>query len=131
MKVVDIMNPNPARVGMDDTLATALKVMAEQKNRHVVVMKEPNDVAGIITDSDLAMYYDPAGMNPERWEQVKVSQLMSPHPVSIGSHASVEAAATMLLKLGVSALPVVDNGDLRGILSEKDFVRHFAGRTQE
>ena len=42
-----------------------------------------------------------------------------------------QAAAAMLLKLGVSALPVVDNGDLRGILSEKDFVRHFAGQGRE
>ena len=126
MNVADIMNRNPARVRMDDTLSTALKIMAEQKIRHVVVMKEPDDVAGIVTDSDLAMYYDPVKMTPERWERMKVSQLMTARPVSIGSHAPIEAAAKMLLKAGVTALPVIENGDLRGILSERDFVRHFA-----
>ena len=126
MNVADIMNPNPARVGVDDTLATALKVMAEQKNRHVVVMEEGQTVTGILSDRDLAMYYDPVNMTPERWKDVKVSLLMSADPVSIGSHAPVGEAAKLLLRHGVSALPVVDNGVLTGILSEKDFVRHFA-----
>ncbi|MND05776.1 CBS domain protein [compost metagenome] len=44
----------------------------------------------------------------------------------MGSGADLSAAAQMLLKHAVSALPVVDNGGLVGILSEKDFVRHFA-----
>lgn len=131
MNVADIMNRNPARVQMDDTLSTALRIMVEQKTRHVVVMKEPDDVAGIVTDSDLAMYYDPVKMTPERWEQMKVSQLMTARPVSIGSHAPIEAAAKMLLKAGVTALPVIENGDLRGILSERDFVRHFARESEQ
>ncbi|MCZ6628358.1 MAG: hypothetical protein O7E56_09040 [SAR324 cluster bacterium] len=44
---------------MDDTLATALKMMTVEKNRHVVVIKEPNDVAGILSGRDLAMVCDP------------------------------------------------------------------------
>ena len=126
MKVSDFMNESPATVRMEDTLDTALNLMAEQKNRHVVVMKEGDEVAGILTDRDLAMYYDPTNMTAERWKKAKVSDLMTEHPVSIGSHAPIDAAARMLLKLGVSALPVVESGTLCGILSEKDFVRHFA-----
>lgn len=126
MNVGDIMNRNPGKVGVEDTLATALKVMAEEKNRHVVVIKDPGDVVGILSDRDLAMYYDPVNMTPERWEQAKVSDLMSRDPISIGSQAPLHEAAKILLKQGVSALPVVENGDLRGILSEKDFVRYFA-----
>jgi CBS domain-containing protein len=55
---------------------------------------------------------------------------MSADPETIGSHASVEEAAKMLLRLGVSALPVVESGELRGIITEKDFVRHFARETE-
>jgi CBS domain-containing protein len=65
-------------------------------------------------------------MTKERWEQSSVGQLMTPKPVTVGSGTELGAAAQMLLKHAVSALPVVDNGDLVGILSEKDFVRHFA-----
>ena len=126
MKVMNFMNESPASVKLDDTLDTALELMAEHKNRHVVVMGEGGEVAGILSDRDLAMFYDPANMTAERWASAKVSDLMTERPVSIGSHAPIEAAAKMLLKLGISALPVVENGTLRGILSEKDFVRHFA-----
>ena len=125
MKVSDFMNTSPAHVSMEDTLDKALKVMAARKTGHVVVMKDGEDVAGILSDRDLAMYYDPENMTGERWAQAKVSQLMTAHPVSIGSHAPIGEAAKMLLRLGLSALPVVENGTLRGILSEKDFVRHF------
>lgn len=128
MKVSDFMNDSPAHVDTDDTLDKALKVMAEQKNRHVVVLKGGEDVAGILSDRDLAMYYDPQNMTAERWASAKVSDLMTERPVSIGSHAPIREAAKMLLKLGISALPVVENGTLRGILSEKDFVRYFAGK---
>ena len=126
MKVSDFMTISPAQIELEDTLDKALKIMAEQKKRHVVVMGEGGEVAGILSDSDLAMYYDPANMTSERWASAKVSDLMTARPVSIGSHAPIEEAARMLLKFGLSALPVVENGTLRGILSEKDFVRHFS-----
>jgi acetoin utilization protein AcuB len=126
MMVSDFMNPSPATVSEDATLAETLGVMAAQKKRHVVVMQGEEDVAGIVSDSDLAMYYDPVSMTPDKWQQMKVSQMMSPDPVTIGSQAPIEEAAKLLLKTGVSALPVVENGILRGILTETDFVRHFA-----
>lgn len=120
------MNDAPAHVSPEDTLDAALRMMAGQKTSHVVVMKEGGEVAGILSDRDLAMFYDPANMTAERWAQAKVSDLMTARPTSIGSHAPIEEAAKLLLKSGISALPVVENGVLRGILSEKDFVRHFA-----
>jgi CBS domain-containing protein len=129
MNVSDFMNQSPPQLKLEDTLETALKVMAEHRNRHVVVMGDGGEVAGIISDRDLAMYYDPENMTAERWAEAKVSDLMTERPVSIGSHAPIEEAAKMLLRLGISALPVVENGTLRGILSEKDFVRHFAKDT--
>ena len=125
MNVGDFMNENPPRIGMEATLAEALQMMADNKTRHIVVFDEGRDIAGILSDRDLAMYYDPVNMNSERWREAKVSQLMSADPVSIGSQAPIKEAAKLLLRQGVSALPVVDNGELTGILSEKDFVRHF------
>ncbi len=126
MKVSDFMNPEPITVLETATLAVVLKLMADQKNRHVVVLRGQQGVAGIISDRDLAMFYDPVKMTPEKWGTTTAAQLMSPDPITIGSHASIEEAAKLLLKSGVSALPIVENGALRGILSEKDFVRHFA-----
>ncbi len=130
MKVSDVMNQHPATVLETATLTLVLKLMAEQKNRHVVVLRGQQSVVGIISDRDLAMFYDPVSMTPEKWGEATASQLMSPDPVTIGGQAPIEQAAKLLLKTGVSALPIVENGALRGILSEKDFVRHFAGGSE-
>jgi acetoin utilization protein AcuB len=129
MIVREFMNQAPATIRPNATLAEALQLMADRKVRHLVVVEaEEAAVVGILSDRDMAMFYDPVNMTQERWKQGVVSQLMSKTPVTIGSSAKVEEAARLLLREGVSALPVVDNGQLVGILSDRDFARHFAGR---
>ena len=125
MKVEELMNDDPVSISPDGTLEEALHKMADKKIRHLVVIEDGDNVAGIISDRDLAMFYDPVHMTQERWKKSYVRDLMSTDPVSIGSQAPVEEAAKLLIKLAISALPVVDNGMLTGILSEKDFVKYF------
>lgn len=126
MNVSQIMNTSPGRIAPKERLRRALDMMAEEKGRHVVVLDDVERVVGILSDRDLAMYYDPVNMTEERWDEATVEQLMSPDPICIGSRTEIQAAAKLLLSSAVSALPVVDNGSLVGIITEKDFVRYFA-----
>ena len=130
MEVRDIRNRNAARMASDGLLGAALEMMADLKARHVVIVDQLTRVIGIVSDRDLAMYYDPVNMTAEKWAAATVKQIMTPDPVCIGSGATLRTAAQLLLKSAVSALPVVDNGELVGILSEKDFVRFSAGRDE-
>src|SRR5688572_24526585 len=52
-----------------------------------------------------------------------VRDLMTPHPVTIGPHETVERAATLMHDKEVSRLPVVENGRLVGIIARGDIVR--------
>ena len=126
MKVRELMNEKPATLTAQASLADALDLMAKQKLRHVVILDGLGLPVGIVSDRDLAMVYDPAAISDGRWKQTKVDQVMTPDPITVGSGAEVQAVAKLLLQHAVSALPVVDNGQLVGILSEKDFVRYFA-----
>ena len=83
-------------------------------------------MVGILSDQDMSMVYDPWQMTETRWKTITVKEVMSPNPVTIGSNATIEEAARILLREAVSALPVVDNGQLVGALSDRDFTRHFA-----
>lgn len=125
MLVRDLMNQSPGTIGPEATLADALQLMADKKNRHLVVV-EADTVVGIVSDRDLAMFYDPAGMTSERWQQTQVKRLMVSNPVVIGSGSTVGEAARLLLRTAISALPVVDSGQLVGVISDRDFTRHFA-----
>ena len=126
MLVRDLMNAGPAVISPREGLDQALALMAEHKNRHLMVVDAATNVVGILSDQDIAMVYDPQEMTQARWKAILVEAVMTRHPVTIGSQASIEAAARMLLKEAVSALPVVDNGQLVGVLSDRDFTRHFA-----
>lgn len=131
MKVREMMNEKPATLTAQASLAETLDTMAKQKSRHVVILNESRAPIGIISDRDLAMVYDPEAISKGRWNETKVTQVMTPSPITVGSGADLQAAAKMLLQHAISALPVVDDGKLVGILSEKDFVRHFARNRPE
>ena len=126
MIVADLMNKNPATIQPGANLAQALEEMAAKKTRHLIVISETDAVAGILSDRDLAMYYDPGTMTQQKWEQATVESLMTANPISIGSKAPLVEAAKLLLKSGFSALPIVDAGSLAGILTERDFVRYLS-----
>jgi len=126
MFVADFMSPRPIQISPDEDLAEALAKMGKHKIRHLVVVSEDGTVKGILSDRDLAMYYDPMNMTEERWKQARVKDLMTRDPDTIGSLSPIRSAAKLILSLAISALPVVDNGQLKGLLTERDFVRHFA-----
>ena len=126
MQVNDIMNSKPAVISPQASLPQALAMMAERKNRHLMVLDDQAMVLGILSDKDLAMAYDPAAGEGSAWQHATVKQLMTARPVTIGSKAEVGEAARLLLKTAVSAMPVVDNGQLVGLLTDRDFTRYFA-----
>jgi acetoin utilization protein AcuB len=125
MRVRDIMSRDPATLAPEATLAEALALMAERKRRHLFVV-ERGQVVGMLSDRDLSLYYDPRGMTEARWQATPVLALMMASPPSIGGDAPVHEAARLLLTAAVSALPVVDDGRLVGVLSDREFTRHFA-----
>ena len=52
-----------------------------------------------------------------------VREVMTPHAVTIGPDETVERAATLMHDKEVSRLPVVENGQLVGIIARGDIVR--------
>ena len=62
---------------------------------------------------------------------MKVSDVMTVDVVSVTPDTGLKAAARKMVEFGVSGLPVVDDtGKLVGIITEADFVKQEAGRSQ-
>ena len=52
-----------------------------------------------------------------------ISEIMTPNPVTITSEATLKEAADRMIKKDVGGLPVVDeDGSLKGIITESDFL---------
>lgn len=60
--------------------------------------------------------------------EMRIGDLMTTDVVTIGSEASLKEAARRMLKAGVSGLPVTEDGNLVGIITEADFVSEEAER---
>ena len=55
-------------------------------------------------------------------EPLPVSEVMRRDPVSVAPETPTIAAIALMREAGVSALPVVRDGTLVGIISERDFM---------
>ncbi len=62
----------------------------------------------------------------ERMVKLRVSDLMSPAPITTSSGERLQAAAQLMSSKGIHRLPVVDGDELVGILSALDIVRQVA-----
>ncbi|GAB4388902.1 MAG: hypothetical protein Kow0025_10980 [Thermodesulfovibrionales bacterium] len=59
--------------------------------------------------------------------QVKARDIMTRQVVSVAPDAPVEEVAARMAEAGVSGLPVVEGGEVLGVISEKDFLSRMGG----
>jgi len=114
--VRDVMTPRPETIGHDEDLATAAAKMRDLDVGVLPVMAG-GQVAGIITDRDLAMAM--AGGDGQL-SALRIEDLMSSVPVTIGPDATLQEATELMAGNQIRRLLVVDGTDLTGILSLGD-----------
>ena len=59
-------------------------------------------------------------------EGVKISEVMSAPPRTIGPGESMQAAARAMAEYKIGCLPVVDGDEIVGIVTETDVLHYFA-----
>lgn len=111
----------------------AYEKMSQNRIRHLPVIDADGRLIGIVTDRDIrsalpySMIKDPARTaETEKVKDLKVKDIMTTDPKTIGPHHTIQDALVLIQELRVGALPVVDKeGKLKGILSVRDLLRAF------
>lgn len=114
--VRDVMTNNPENVDADASVSDAATIMHELEIGAVPVVGN-GAIQGIITDRDIAIRVVAANRNPS---EVKVSEIATPNPVTVGPDADMKEAEDLMAQHQVRRLPVVENGKLVGILALGD-----------
>lgn len=109
------MTRNPVTITAHDTLAKAKALMSAGGFRRLPVV-EGDRLTGIITESDMAPHLG-------YLEATRVDGTMTPSPMTVTSHSSVEDAARLMIEHKVGGIPVVDEERLVGIVSTSDLLR--------
>ena len=117
MLVSKRMKKTPVTVSPEDHLATVQKKMKDGGFRRTPVV-ENGRLVGIVTEKDLRQHLG-------YLERTKVNVAMSEKLVTVAPQTTLEEAALLLLKHKIGGLPVVDDGQLVGIITTSDILHAF------
>lgn len=128
MYVSDWMTKKVIILYPDDYLSDAISVMREHNIKHLPIIKN-DKLKGILSDRDIKEYSPSKATTLDIYElhyllaKTKVQELMTPKVITTVPDAPVEEAAMIMLDKSIGCLPVLDQGRLAGIISDKDIFR--------
>jgi acetoin utilization protein AcuB len=131
MRVRELMTGAPTTVHLDMPVLDARHLMLERRIRHLPVVNEANELAGIVTDRDIRLNLPSQATSLSVWEinhllaQLTVAKVMTQSVITVGPDREARDAAQLMLDHTIGALPVVDGGRLIGIITETDLLRAF------
>lgn len=120
-RVDQYMTTDLFTVHEDEPVDLVASIMDWRHVRHVPVENNVNQIVGIVSYRALLRLIA-TGWRPGLGEPVAVSEVMRRDPVSVTPETSTLDAIALMREFGVSALPVVRDGTLVGIVSERDFM---------
>jgi acetoin utilization protein AcuB len=121
MLVKDVMKSPVLSVGPETTLEEAYKLLLEKGIRHLPVVAEGR-LLGIITDRDIRLatsHLNPKGPCPGCTQvgEVMTKEVVTAHPLD-----PVEEAARVMRHRKIGSLPVLEDGEIVGIVTGIDLL---------
>jgi len=118
------MTPNPLIVDIDEDVTAAQEVMRQEAVSHLLVFDECK-LIGVLSETDLKLIDQiRRKFNDGEAMKIKVSDLMTRHPLTVSPSSHMSTAMTMMEERKIHCLPVIDQyGDVIGILTGTDALR--------
>lgn len=129
-----IMSINPVVANPFNNFSQVLRLFSEFPVHHLPVVDGNNKLIGIISSSDLYKVFITLSSRPEKItmdmdaldKAINISDIMTSNPISISSGEPISKAVKVFAEKKFLSLPVVDNGQLIGILSMKDVIKYVS-----
>ena len=116
--VKEAMKPKPITVKTKTTVKEAAEIMKKKGiGNCIVVDKKP---IGIITESDILKKVVAEDLKAS---DVLVEDIMQTPLIVIDPYVDIEKAMQTMIKCNIRRLPVIENGELIGIITVKDILR--------
>jgi CBS domain-containing protein len=121
--MLDQKGPQVWFVHPDDTVYDAIKMMAD-KNVGALVVLDGSKIVGIVTERDYARNVFLKGRASP---QTLVREIMQRNVVCVEPDKSIEECMAIMSAKRVRHLPVINDGELLGIVSIGDLVKSIIG----
>jgi CBS domain-containing protein len=144
IKVKDIMTKEVITVSPEAEIVYATKLLLENRINGVPVTNETGKLVGILCQSDLIAQQKKLPVpsffsfldglitltSMKQFEKevqkiaaITVAQAMTPNPVAVRPDTDIEAVAALMVDNNFHTIPVVDEGELVGIVGKEDILR--------
>ena len=114
--VSELMSRDLFTVRPDDLAELALRMMKWQRIHHVPVEDADGQLVGIVTDKSVVALLAESGARAVR-------DVMEPDPIAVAPETPTDAALALMRDAGATCLPVIADGKLVGLVTERDFER--------
>lgn len=116
MRVREIMTKDVATATLDSTVEDVAAMMKEDDTGAIPVLDD-GELAGIVTDRDIVIRCIAEGKDPA---ETTVEDILTEELHTIEPEADVDEAARLMAERQIRRLPVVEEGELIGVLSLGD-----------
>ncbi|WP_256383156.1 CBS domain-containing protein [Photobacterium toruni] len=125
--VADMMTLKPHTLSRNDTLFDAKEMMQTQSIRHIPITDHDHHLLGLISQRDILAAQDSnlkslIASHSHSPLEALLEHCMNRNVFSVDSHAGLKEAALYMQKHQIGCLPVVENKQLVGIITNSDFV---------
>ncbi len=150
LKAKNIMSRDIITVTPDTEIIRAAQIMLEKHINGLPVVDKKGKLVGIVCQSDLvtqqrefplpSVFNLLGGLIPitpfseyekeiNKMSAMTVVQAMTPDPVTVTIESTIEEIATLMIKKGIHTLPVLDHGELVGVIGKEDVLRTLLPKT--
>jgi CBS domain-containing protein len=144
LRVKDIMTEDVITVLPELEIAHAAKLLLEKRFNGVPVVDRTGKLVGVLCQSDLVAQQKKFPIpsvftildgvisltsmkhlekEVQKITAMTVADAMTPDPVTVGPETSIEEAGTIMVDRNFHTLPVVDAGELVGIVGKEDILK--------
>ena len=130
-----IMATDLVTLNISDDLVTAVKLFLENKIKHIPVVKD-KEIIGMLSYTDiLKIGYsdvtdDEKGVETYVYNTFTIEQVMAKNVIMVPPYATIKEVAELLTKKEFHALPVVEDGELVGIVTTRDLINYLVAQLQ-
>ena len=119
-----IMSTDLVTIAPTENLAKARELMHESRIHHLPVV-EDDQLVGLVTLTNVLAATDSFLRDDENRihaKEIVIRDIMVTDVATVDEHASLRQAALFLEKHRIGCLPVMSDGELKGIITDTDFV---------
>jgi acetoin utilization protein AcuB len=120
MLVRERMTRPAVTVRQEADLQQALAVMQQKRLRRLPVVDRNGKLVGIVVERDLLM-----AASRFVGSHVEICEFMTKNVVTATPDMTMTQVAKTMLELRIGGLPVIENGEIVGIITESDIFKRF------